>query len=105
MDVSSPVSINKLIVEVYKKEALKSTEKNGFAFVSQKLSLKGLRVLIPAHLNVGTAEGMYVRSGSTVYIKEEVLHTHPWAQKALECSFIESPFIIVDMSYVEFIVP
>jgi hypothetical protein len=92
---------NRLIVEMYKKEALKSTEKNGFAFIAQKLSLKGLIVLVDAKLNDGT----FIKKGSIAYIKEEALHTQAWAQKGLECDAIEGSFLIVDMNFVEFIRP
>lgn len=92
---------NRLIVEVYKKEALRSTEKNGFAFVSQKLSLKGLKVLVDVKLNDST----FIREGSIAYIKEETLHTAPWAQKAMDCNAIGQPFLIIDLSHVEFIQP
>lgn len=89
---------NKLIVEAYKKEALRTTEKNGFAFVAQKLSLKGLRILVDAHTTTGN-----IPRGWIAYIKEEALHTQAWAQKPLECDSIEGPFLVVDMAFVEFI--
>lgn len=92
---------NRLIVEAYKKEALRSTEKNGFAFVSQKLSLKGLKVLIDVKLSDST----FVVKDSIAYIKEELLHTASWAQKAMDCDAIGQPFLIVDLNYVEFIQP
>lgn len=92
---------NRLIVETYKKEALKAVEKNGFASISQKLTLKGLKVLVEAKLSDNTL----VQKGSVAYIKEESLHAQPWAQKTLECNAIEVPFLIVDLIHVEFIVP
>jgi len=91
---------NRLIVETYKKESLKAVERNGFASISQKLALKGLKVLIEAMLSDNTL----VQKGSIVYIKEEILHTQAWAQKTLECDAIEGPFLIVDLVHVEFIV-
>lgn len=97
-------SFNKFIVESYKKEGLRSTERNGFAFVDQKLSLKGLKLLVDASVTINGLTHI-VPKDSTVYIKEEVLHTHPWAQKALQCDAIEGPFLIVEMSYVEFVAP
>lgn len=92
---------NRLIVEVYKKEALRTTEKNGFAFVAQKLSLKGLKVLVDVKLSDNT----FIPKGSVAYIKEEALHTQSWAQKAMECDGIEGQFLIVDLNNVEFIKP
>lgn len=92
---------NRIIVEAYKKEALKSEIKNGFATIQQKASLKGLRVLMDAKLSDGTL----VLRGSTAYIKEESLHTQAWAQKVLDSSTLGTPFIIVDASQVEYIAP
>jgi len=89
---------NRLVVQAYKKEALRSTEKNGFAFVDQKLSLKGLKVLADGVLSNG-----WVNVGSTAYIKEELLHSQPWAQKSYQCESIGEPFMIVDIAHVEFI--
>jgi hypothetical protein len=92
---------NRLIVEAYKKEGLKSHVSNGFAMVQQKVAVKGLVVLLDAKLSDGT----FVPKGSTAYIKEEILHTAPWAQKILESDTFPIPFIIVDMANVEYISP
>jgi len=92
---------NRVIVEMYKKGELRATEKNGFAFVAQKLTLKGLKVLMDAKLNDGT----FIRKNSIAYIKEEALHTQAWAQKGLECDAVEGQFLIVDTSFVEFFLP
>lgn len=91
---------NRLIVESYKKEGLKAETKNGFAMISQKITLKGLTVLMDAKL----ADGTYVRAGSRAYIREELLHTQPWANKVLECDTLPGKsFIVVDMQHVEFV--
>jgi hypothetical protein len=90
---------NRLVVESYEKQGLQSTVSNGFAFIQQKVTVKGLKVLLDAKLTDGTL----IKKGSTAYIKEEALHTQPWAQKILESDAIPVPFIIVDMSFVEFI--
>ena len=93
---------NRLVLETYKKEALKSTGTNtGFAMISQKVTVKGLKVLMDAKLSDGT----FVAKGSTAYIREEELHTKQWAQKPLECATIPGQFIIVDISQIEFISP
>lgn len=91
---------NRLIVEVYQKEGLKSAVSNGFAFIQQKVNVKGLKVLMNAKLSDGT----FIAKGSTAYIKEESLHTAAWAQKILESDTIGS-FIIVDMVNVEWVDP
>jgi hypothetical protein len=92
---------NRLIVEAYRKEGLKSSVVNGFAMIQQKVSVKGLTVLMDAKL----ADGTWIPKGSIAYIKEEQLHAQPWAQKVLEADTIEGPFLIVDISNVEFISP
>jgi hypothetical protein len=92
---------NRLIVEKYTKEALRSKEVSGFAFVDQKLTLKGLKTLIDAKLTDGTL----IRKGTIAFIKEEVLHTAAWAQKSYTCDGVEGQFLIVDINQVEFVEP
>lgn len=92
---------NRLVLETYKKEGLKSAVTNGFAMIAQKVSVKGLIVLMDAKLSDGT----FVPKGSTAYVREENLHTQQWAQKVLEADAVSSPFLLVDVGYVEFIVP
>ena len=102
-ELLSPCSLNnKLIVEAYKKEALRSKEVNGFAFVDQRLNLKGLKILVSSFLNNGQ---LFVEAGSTAFIKEDLLHTQQWAQKPYECDSINGQFLIVDVNNVEFIQP
>lgn len=102
MTLTTPLSFNgRLIVEAYKKEGLKSHVSNGFAFIEQKVSLKGLSVLIDAKLSDGTL----IPKGSTAYIKEELLHTSPWAQKILQSETLPGQFIVVDIANVEFVAP
>lgn len=91
---------NRVIVEAYKKEGLKSTVSNGFASIAQKNNLKGLKVLADAQL----ADGTVVRRGYTVYVREETLHTAAWAAKTLEApGIIEGPFMVMDGSHVEMV--
>jgi hypothetical protein len=97
---------NRLVLEPYLKEGLKTVENKGFAMVSQKVAVKGLRVLMDAELNVGNQQTYRtVRKGDMAYVKEELLHTQPWAAKILECEAIDGKFIIVDLMYVDFVVP
>ena len=91
---------NKLVVEPYKKEALKSTVKGGLAYISQKMNLKGLKLLMPAHL----ADGQVIPVGSTVYVREEILYTSQWATKNYECDALQE-FLIIELNVVDFIVP
>jgi hypothetical protein len=92
---------NRLVVEAYQKTGLQTTVNAGFAFIQQKVTVKGLEVLMDAQL----ADGTFVPKGSIAYIKEELLHTSAWAQKILESDTFERPFIIVDMTNVEYISP
>lgn len=92
---------NRLIVEIYKKEGLRSEVKNGFALVDQKTSVKGLTILVDTKLTDGT----YIEAGSKAWVREEALHTRPWAQKALKSEAINQPFLIVDLTDIEFITP
>lgn len=106
---------NRFIVEPYVTDrGLKATERNGFAMITQKISLKGLRLLVDAQLTgfgqqstaydgISASGPLRVPAGSLIYIREELLHTQIWAQKPLECDSIEGKFIIVDASNVEFV--
>lgn len=92
---------NRLIVEPYIKEGLKAKISGGIATPGQRDGLKGLKVLMDAYLS----DGRKIPEGSVAYIREEVLHTHPWASKPLTWtqSTIGS-FLIMESSYVEFFV-
>lgn len=91
---------NRLILEPYKNEGqLKSTIQHGIAMVSQKISVKGLTVLADARLS----DGSWIYKGSKAFIREELLHTQPWAKKLFESSAIDGQFMIVDLSQVDFV--
>lgn len=92
---------NKIVVEAYKKEGLRAEVKSGFAHLSQKVSSKGLKVLLDARLNDGTV----IPKGSMAYFREEMLHTAPWATKSLESDAVEGAFLVADIGHVDFIVP
>lgn len=92
---------NRLVLEPYKKEGLKSSISSGFAMIEQKVSLKGLRVLIDTKL----ADGTFIPRESVAYLREETLHTSQWANKILQVEGIQGEFIIADMTHVEFIAP
>jgi len=92
---------NKLVLAAYKKEALRANVSNGFARPDQKVTVKGLEVLMDAKLNDGTL----VLKGSLAYVKEESLHTQAWAQKNYESDAVGVPFILADATNVEFFTP
>lgn len=97
-----PRSLNgRFVLESYKEDrALKATVTNGFAMVSQKVSLKGLKVLA----DVIAPDGRYVaHKGDIAYIREASLQSSPWAKSAFTADAIEGEFMIVESSYVEFI--
>jgi hypothetical protein len=89
---------NRFIVEPYRAEALKQTVTSGFATISQKAAVKGLKLLMEAHLS----DSRVVLAGSTIFVKEALLHTQPWAKEILEAEGV-GKFIIVSIENVEFI--
>jgi len=89
---------NKLILEEYKKEGLKTEIRNGIATPGQANGLKGLKVLVDAYLSGDRR----IPKGSTVYIKEEILHNHATTVfKPLTCATLSGKFMVVDAMYVE----
>ncbi len=102
LNLTNPVSINdRVIVEAYQKEDLKAEIKNGFAMTSQKISLKGLRLLMDAKLNDGTI----IQKGYKAYFKENDLHSQPWAKSIFKSDFFEGNCMIIDLAHVEFFAP
>jgi len=99
----APTSINnRLILSEYVNAGqLKREVQHGIAMVSQKVTLHGLTVLMDSKL----ADGTWVPRGSKAFIKESLLHTSPWAKSTYQAEGIEGKFIIVDLTYVDFIVP
>jgi hypothetical protein len=92
-------SINRLILEPYVKDALRKELNHGIATPGQRDGVKGLSVLMDGRL----ADGTKIFKGSTVYIKEEVLHNHATTIFKLHtCATLSGKFMIVDPTYVEF---
>ena len=89
---------NRIVVEQYVKEGLKSKVVSGIATPGQRDGLKGLKVLVDFR-----SEHVCIPVGSTVYVREEALHTHAWASKPLNCDKIGVPFLMLELSYVEFV--
>lgn len=91
---------NRLVLEPYIKEGLKSEIRSGIATPGQRDGLKGLRLLMDAHLS----DGRQFPRGSVAYIKEEVLHNHSSTIfKHLNCDTINGKFMVVELQYIEFI--
>ena len=100
--LDKPTSFNnKLILEAYTHSGIKAEVKSGWASVSQKAHLKGLKVLFEAHLSDGTV----IPRGSMAFIKEELLSTQPWAKNKLKSDTIPEEFILVTMNEIEYISP
>jgi hypothetical protein len=89
---------NRLVVEQYVKEGLKSRVVSGIATPGQRDGLKGLKVLIDFQ-----SKDVSIPKGSIVYVREEALHTHAWASKPLTCDRIGTPFMMMELSYVEIV--
>lgn len=98
----APRSLNgRFIVESYKEDrALKATVQNGFAMVSQKVSLKGLKVLA----DVQNTTGQYIAyKGDIAYVREAYLQSQPWAKATFTSDAIDGEFIIIEQAHVEFV--
>lgn len=98
----APRSINgRFILESYKEDrALKATVQNGFAMVSQKVSLKGLKLLA----DVQNAQGQWIAyKGDIAYIREASLQNQPWAKATFTSDSIEGEFIIVEQLNIEYV--
>jgi hypothetical protein len=93
---------NRFIVEQYVKSGLIAKISGGIATPGQRDGLKGLKVLVDATVS---SPNFYQRipAGSIVYIKEEALHSHPAFSKPLTADGIEGKFLIVDLSFIEFV--
>lgn len=102
--MSDPYSVNnRLVVQEYVKEGLKAVKTGGLATPGQRDGLKGLKVLMDAQLFIGT-NFIHVPAGSIAYVREEILHTHPWASKPLNCDTFTCKFMIMGLEHVEFFV-
>jgi len=91
----------KLILEAYEQTGLKTQIKSGWATVSQKNELVGLKVLVNALL----PDGIEIVAGSLAYIKEESLSTQPWAKARYKTKDSLGEFIIANISDVEYTSP
>jgi len=100
--LDKPTSFNgKLVLEVYVHTEVRSNTTKGWTGVVQKNNLKGLKVLVDANLPNGSS----VSAGSVAWIKEDLLHSSPWAKDVRKCDFIPGEFILVNMNEVEFVSP
>lgn len=97
-------SINgKIILEPYgnKKGLVSAGENTGFSVVKQRTNLIGLKVLMPCTVRSPNGTKLCTLSkGDIVYYTEEVLYTHPWSSKLMECPDIEEKFIIGETSLI-----
>lgn len=91
---------NRIVVEAYKKEGLKTTVSNGFAMVQQKVALVPLEVKVEALLVLGNSV-QAIPAGSKAFFREEFLHTHPSVAKVLDHDEL-GRVLVLDASLVEF---
>jgi hypothetical protein len=95
---------NKFFLEPYKSDGvIRATNSSGFALISQKVSLKGLKVLVDVVLAETNGSAAIIPAGSIAYVREELLHTQPWAKQIMESEDVDGRFIIVDKQHVEMI--
>lgn len=99
----NPFSVNnKLVLAPYTgSRELRKSVSNGFASVEQKQMLVGLEVLVQATLS----NGEVVPAGSKAYINEATLFTGAFAKKVLTSDTFPGPFMVVELSHIEYIVP
>jgi hypothetical protein len=96
-------SVNKFIVEPFAGErAIRGNSSSGMLFIEQKTSLKSLKTLSDTYLTTGSFVRM-VPSGSLIFVKEEQFHAPGWGQKIFDAEGVKEKFMIVDISFVEFI--
>lgn len=102
-----PYSLNnRIVVEPYAKTELKTTVNKGFAQISQKKNVVGLKVLVDCEVVVqGGSYGWAVKAGDVAFFKEEELHTHPSVKMILNSEGIKGDFIILDAHLVQFVAP
>jgi hypothetical protein len=82
-----------LILEAYKQgQGLREEVSNGFAKVAQKVTLIGLKLMVPAKLS----DGHYIPANSVAYIQEDLLMTQQWAKQVRKADFSEKEFIVVN---------
>lgn len=102
-----PYSLNnRIVVEPYAKTELKTTVNKGFAQISQKKNVVGLKVLVDCEVVVqGGSYGWSVKAGDTAYFKENELHTHPLIKDTLVSDGVKGDFLILEAHLIQFIVP
>lgn len=94
---------NKLVLESYKGDKkIKAEVSSGFAKISQKSSLIGLKLLAPAVIFMG-GEKMEFKKGQIAYFEEETLFAGNWSKKLLDCDAFEEKFILADFANVRFV--
>lgn len=97
-------SINgRVLVEPYKKTELKAEIRSGMAMISQKVNLKGLKLMADACIPSGMLGGIDLKAGDIAYFREDQLHMCPGIKDVLNADTIEGPFIILDANMIQFV--
>lgn len=90
---------NRLVLEEYVKEGLKSKVMGGIATPGQRDGIKKLKVLVSTRL----ADGRDIPAGSYAYLREEALFSQAWSAKLFTCDSVPGKFMLVGLEWVEFI--
>jgi len=94
---------NKLMLEPYQgSNKIKAEVSSGFAKISQKGTLVGLKLLADANISYGGNE-LSLKKGQTVYFEEEHLHSNKWSKMLYECKDMDFKFVMGDFGQVRFI--
>jgi hypothetical protein len=72
-------------------QGIRTEIRGGLALPGQKNNLVGLELLADTRF-----DGDTFKAGSTAYIQEELLMSHPWAKKVMKAEDIEGEFIVVE---------
>jgi hypothetical protein len=78
---------------------IKSKITSGVSVVQQKSGVIGLKVLQDAVID----DKLTIKKGSTVFIKEEILHVNKNYSHPLECSKLNFSFVLMNFAHVAFV--
>jgi hypothetical protein len=94
-------SYNQVIIcEPYSgSKGLRTKISSGLASVEQKTGVIGLKVLKDAIID----ENLKIAAGSVVFIKEEILSTHPFYTTKHSCKGFKGEFVLANFAHVQFI--
>ena len=96
------MTYNKVAVELYvSSNKVRPNVNRGFATTDQKGKMVGLKVLLPARIEIGSKVEV-IKPGWMVYFPEELLHTQ-LCKFTYECEAIEGRFMLVDFHHISIV--